>query len=381
MIFHLILRGFWIGIIGLSSVSAKINFENLHYSEFFTKKLKQKIKGLDGLIISLDKICSVIFSFTFLVTLSLLSLGLYFLFFTVILTFLNLIKFDPNTILGNIKFVFHIILISLINLTGLLYLVDFLTLGFLKKYKFISKIYYPVYYFYSFITLSFLYRSLYYTFINKFTKKRIALILIPYLLILFFLPVIPIDDHIFYADKSKNYEITSDIYDNLRPDDVRIRSASINSNIIKDKYIQLFIRYDVNDNQFIKNLCPDFTPKEGLMPKIDFSVKYDTIEYSTINSQNDTIKHIRYTMSWRPVIQSEKEPQKALQCLSSFYSVYINDSLLNGLEYYFYTHPNKKEKGIITLINTEGLKKGKNILEVKRKIRDDSYSYIPFWVE
>ena len=41
LIIHLLLRGFWIGTIGLRSVQPNINYQRLNYSEFFQKKLKK----------------------------------------------------------------------------------------------------------------------------------------------------------------------------------------------------------------------------------------------------------------------------------------------------------------------------------------------------
>ena len=74
-----------------------------------------------------------------------------------------------------------------------------------------------------------------------------------------------------------------------------------------------------------------------------------------------------------------------LECLKSYYSVYINDSLFDNLDYMFYIHPNANEKGIITYINTDHLKEGKNTLKLdtyKSEDIEDSENIhsIPFWV-
>ena len=62
---HILLRGFWIGAIGLRSVQAKIDFQKLRYSDFFTERLPKKVASLDQLLVKLDNFSSVIFAFTF----------------------------------------------------------------------------------------------------------------------------------------------------------------------------------------------------------------------------------------------------------------------------------------------------------------------------
>ena len=65
LVVHLLLRGFWIGAIGLRSVQSKVDFDLLNYSELFTEKVRNKVVSLDNLVIRLDEICSLIFSFAF----------------------------------------------------------------------------------------------------------------------------------------------------------------------------------------------------------------------------------------------------------------------------------------------------------------------------
>ena len=84
LVLHLMLRGFWIGSIGLRSVQASVDFEKLNYSEFFTDKLKRKVISLDNLVVMLDEICSLIFSFAFLIISIILAFGLYLLFLGIV---------------------------------------------------------------------------------------------------------------------------------------------------------------------------------------------------------------------------------------------------------------------------------------------------------
>lgn len=83
----------------------------------------------------------------------------------------------------------------------------------------------------------------------------------------------------------------------------------------------------------------------------------------------------------------EKSPEKILKCFAVLYTVYINDSLIDNPNYYFYTHHNNNEKGIISMIETKNLKKGQNTLKItKNELENDSiitndFAYLPFWLE
>ena len=61
LLVHLLLRGFWIGIVGLSSVSSSIHFDKLNLKGSFKKFIPNKVRPLDNLIVYLDKVSSVIF--------------------------------------------------------------------------------------------------------------------------------------------------------------------------------------------------------------------------------------------------------------------------------------------------------------------------------
>ena len=70
---YLGLRGFWVGILGLSSVYPDgINIKKLNFSNRFTNDLKKY--NFNHFIINIDNICSSIFAFTFLLSFSVISL-------------------------------------------------------------------------------------------------------------------------------------------------------------------------------------------------------------------------------------------------------------------------------------------------------------------
>ena len=66
LLVHVLLRGLWIGALGLRYVSGEIDYEELNYSEKFTRYLKKKVGSFDKYIGTLENYCSIIFAASFL---------------------------------------------------------------------------------------------------------------------------------------------------------------------------------------------------------------------------------------------------------------------------------------------------------------------------
>ena len=127
---HIIVRGFWIGAIGLRYVSGDIDYDELNYSEHFTNFYKKRIGSFDEYIEKLENFSSVLFSFTFLLFFLLFSFFIFNLVFVILIAILTKFKLlDPTP--GQPGF--EIFLGFIYYLFGLLVLIDFITLGAFKK--------------------------------------------------------------------------------------------------------------------------------------------------------------------------------------------------------------------------------------------------------
>jgi hypothetical protein len=182
LIFHLLLRGLWIGAIGLRSVSGDINFYQLRFARPFNQFLRRRIPSFDDYIIKLDRICSVIFSFSFMLALLLIGFIAYWIVFSGLIYLGRLLDGADHGMFLQYAGIFFIVLYILL---GLVYLVDFLTLGYLKRKRWLSRFYYPIYRFFGFITLARLYRPLYYNFIDDRLGRKMVILALPYILLLF----------------------------------------------------------------------------------------------------------------------------------------------------------------------------------------------------
>lgn len=248
-------------------------------------------------------------------------------------------------------------------------MIDFFSLGFFKKIRWFSKIYYPFYRLYSAITLSTLSRSIYYYLISKFSKKRIRLLYLISVSLLSILILFDFDQHQYYPEVENTYLLSNNFYDNKRPKDDYINYVSIESDYIDRPHFQLFLRYNPSDNSLISSNCKDYTPlrSEGL-------------------NWAFTMKSGGGNLQFGDVEYSDEDFKSLLDCQSSIYQVAVNDSVYHNLKYYFYKHPSKSQKGLLTNVPTDNFIIGENTLLINKVSLDSlnnvsasDYIEIPFW--
>lgn len=370
LIIHLLLRGFWIGTIGLRSVQSSIDFDGLNYTSFFTEKLKKKVISLDRLVVMLDEICSVIFAFSFLIISLLLAMGMFLAFIGVIgVAFSSLMDVLDGT-LATVVLLLSIVVILLLLIMGFIYMIDYFTLGFFKKIKWFGKIYYPFYRLYNIITLSALSRSIYYYLISKFSKKRIRIVFSIMAAFGVSLFIYEFDQSQYFPRVDNPWWISSNAYDDVRNDDYVVK-VSIPSNYIDKAFFPLFLRYDVADNPMIRRHCPDFEPVQGDGLNSTMGI------YA--QGANFQIRGRDY---------SNEDFAKLLKCHCAIYEISVNDSVYQELTYRFYEHPSKKQQGLMVVIPTDDFREGENLLKVQKVAVDSTgsraasdYAFVPFWYQ
>jgi len=169
LLLHVVLRGLWIGALGLRYVSGDIDYDALNYSKKFTSYLQKRIGSFDRYIARLENYCSIIFAISFLLVFYVLAF-----FFTI-----GAIAFIGKFLIGNDDIAswgkwigIPIVLFLIIGM--LMVFIDFATQGWLKKKQWLSKLYFPFYWVFSFVTFSFIYRPLVYNFLDNKFGKRLA---------------------------------------------------------------------------------------------------------------------------------------------------------------------------------------------------------------
>lgn len=368
--FHVVLRGFWIGAIGLRSVQPKVDFQRLRYAPTFEQYLDEKLPTLDRLLIRLDRISSAIFSFAFLIIFMLISLATWFF-------VLSLISFGSDALpeeglAGTVSLIIAGTIQVVFLLSSILYLMDTLSMGLLKKIKqkHISKLYRWIYRLMTTVTLSFFYRSIYYHLVSYFGLWPSRILLSGFVFIMILTPYVRYTHSTYYPDTFPDNEISTQYYDDIRTEKDVIWHASIPSAVIADNSLPLFIRYAPKTNKTIAHLCPDYEP--GKRDQFIFGIY---IEDNGLNINDPYFE--------------ESNPDSLLGCLSMLYEVRLNDSLQADPTYYYITHPNKGELGIYTVLDIEHLPKGHHTLGIDYKIWRETkdtvvvrdWATIPFWKE
>ncbi|HAA10263.1 MAG TPA: hypothetical protein DCE41_00670 [Cytophagales bacterium] len=176
LVLHLICRGIWIGMVGLSYTFPRgIVSENLKYQEKFREKT-EKTADFERVITRLDKISSALFSLSFLLFMSLLGGYMYVLLLVIlpISTLFFVTNFDISA--EQLKILTAWVYLCLT--VGIIGLIDFISLGYFRRFKYVARVLWPIHRVVSWITLARFYRPIYYGFASNISRWKFFLLLL-----------------------------------------------------------------------------------------------------------------------------------------------------------------------------------------------------------
>lgn len=362
LLLHVLLRGLWIGALGLRYVSGDIDYDSLKYSQKFTNFLKKRVGSFDKYIGTLENYCSVIFAISFLLIFYVLAITFTVLAIALIANLLISNDDLPNWLSQGVG----ITLIVFIILGMFFTLIDFLTLGFLKKKKWLSRIYFPIYRVFGFITLSFLYRPLVYNFLDNKFGKRLSIALVPFYILIALTTTLKYNVSNFLGNDmtSSEYVANNNNYEDLLSDsDEFMDNVAIQSKVITNKYIKVFVLFSENIEDNIFRFNPKLEPDEdsrGLRSGLKIG--------NNLNLNWDKRDSLR---------------QAYLKTFNDMYSVKI-DTIKYDTDFVI-AKSKKGNLGFETYVGIKGLNEGKHILKVNRlRIRKGdttnwNMNKIPFW--
>ncbi len=430
LLVHVIFRGLWIGAIGLRYVSGEIDYDKLNYSPYFTKYLKKSVGDYDDFIEKLEKICSVIFSYTFLL----------FLFFVSLMTsafFIYLPGFIYELFFGDLNssplamLFFSLYAITYV-LIGLIVFIDFISLGAFKRIKddSVSRVYSWIYIFFSITSLTFLYRPLIYNFIdNKYTKPLFYLSF-PYIFfILTFnnsftinsFPHIPNEKELreqgilvndfWYEDLAQAQIDKSPSYDEEIFLNSQLPSVVLSNYHMKDPYASIMMRFYHSDTEMLKeskgltaihkdgmafSLFGEKLEEDSLREEVGSfynkqmlaiakvsrvmkdSMKRNRkvkIKKTYFKQQRDSLRNVFITIAdqKKEALRryDQKKNQKMLDAFVSLLEISIDSiDFTDSLYCTFAKSENTYKKGLRCNFSVQQLKTGNHILEVRRKVYD-----------
>lgn len=428
LVIHIVVRGLWIGAIGLRYVSGDIDWDTLNYSEIFTQYYKRKIGSFDNYIERLEKMSSVLFSFTFLLFFMFLSFAAFNLVFVIITRLFTFMSPDTSeSNLGMIALAYYGI--------GLIVLIDFFTLGAFKKVKDkgFSRVYFWIYRFYSTISVSVIFRPLLLNFIDNRYTRRLFYLAFPYaILILVGARGVSFEKNVFIPDFNPKAEYSHLVgaasinwlyYDDLReahinafnngnelPEKTKIHFLSLDQYENDDNSLAVFLEFRNNDDLHLQEKL-GFSPfrKKGIIHRL-FShgsekdptiVRLDSIYLSTITLMKNIITDPQYNVTdevlsrypqqialWKQktkedismlrdklALELQEEKSKYFESklkaikeeIVNMYTFEINGNIVHTDQSYFATHPNIHERGVVAYFSLDSLAIGNHLLKVTKQ--------------
>lgn len=424
LLIHITVRGLWIGAIGLRYVSGDIDYKALDYTERFEKFLVRKVGDFDDYIEKLEKLSSIIFSFTFLLLFFFMGILSLFLFSGLVIQLITkgLNIENEGVVIG---FIFLMLILCIIVF------IDFISFGSLKRVDspFFTKVYFWIYRFVGILTLSFLFRPLLYNFIDDKYTRRLVIFAIPYILFIsLILPSFGFNAYDYmpsFGGKADfNTEISSRSFNYMYYDDLREKYARQNYDekrnpIISEVSIDAYEYTDQSLGKiFIRSSTQEAKTFEKRFPKlVPFSEKGF---YSIFNSdyrENEYIdsmetEQVEETQFMRRILRGETdkltESQKTkfgnkleyyqrydktfLESLreeisaeykkkrKEYYESYLDDMLAaklslitmkvddeditDSLDCSYFIHPNMGEKGLICYFPLSSYANGKHDIDI-----------------
>lgn len=373
LVCHVILRSLWIGAIGLRNVSGDINLDNIKMSPMFRTYLEKKIPSFDDFIENLENFCCLIFAFTFLIIFAIFS----FFLGTTILIILSVSVVEVSSVFPWLRKVIKypiLIFIALYSFAGLTYMIDFLTLGWVKKIKWFSRFYRKIHSFFSFISLSRIYRPLYYNMVDNPLGRKVMLAIIPYLGILMVYSMVTYNAHAAFPLRESVYKNEIINYENLSTE-----NASIHN-------IQLSKKYYDNDD-FLEVFYP-----LSQLRKIKFKACYEAYnnekvgvvlgsEFSNFSEGYRSLDKNVFSLDSLVDLDQQNDFMQ-IDCIASHFEIFIADSLQRKVSYEFYQHPKSTQKGILATVDILSLARGKYFVDFK--VKDSTNRVVqrytvPFW--
>ena len=363
-IVHFTMRAFWVASVGLLSVFPQdINYVNLpspRYSDYFKIHISKHLGTLKDYVNRLDTMCSSLLSIAFLVAITLFGISsTYFSIFTVIEIIGSFANADDREKYEEIAYLVFSITLGLVALISAI-----LNIPALKKNPWVAQWQFKSYLLLNSLVFPFTNKAIQrinFAFVSNISSKRYyQSIAVFAVLLVCFLPFTFKSGSLFerlatgrtfYLKGTPNLEIQNHFYENLRNPQEPILQATIPSEIIKDKFLKVFLSYPKRLDKELSKLCTE-------------KILANSVENKQANESKDI---------------------HSLACLDKFFTISVNDSVYPK-ELIFTKHYLTNEAGLITFLPTKNFKEGKNILKIVRfhsdstKINASFNTFIiPFW--
>jgi len=353
---HFILRCFWVGVIGVASVSKNEEpTENKNWGIAYQAFKQRSQLPISKLAASLDRFCRMLFGLTF--ALLIVSIGItiqttIFLFLATVLQQRLFPSWDTTQV--------FLMLYALLFIPAVLFsLIDKIT----TRFSLVPKLFQSALwirfgsYFFNvsrwmnpFVVVS---GPVFGAMYHNVSKKKFITILVGYYLLfigLLFAMNMQYRSYVFFPEQNSEYGVIYAYYENLRPPEEKFTSPSIQSDVITEKYVKLFVPYRNSDSDSLQKYFPE-------------------------------LKRFRDEgFSFDDVPTDFAQLKLTLESFTKFYRVSINSVAVTNASVLFYKHPGSDLPGVMFYIPTDSLPSGRNMIHLERPYsRGQRDYYIPFF--
>jgi hypothetical protein len=355
---HLLFRGIWIALLGLNSVypnGIDVLSKN-GMGEKYWQKSKEKYPDLTAYNVELDANCSLLFSLATVTIIMISSVSI------VILVFYQCIRFlisyfpiiaDHILPIGIGAYLIYMVVALLAHYLGKKYPDNQRVLNIVNGYGTVMGTLFSLYIFQKPIGYIIAIYS------SNVKSKYLKYIFMLVSAVMGFMG----GRHIgkssafndFNAEKyftfnNKSHQILAFNYENLIAKEDQIYTPVIQSDVITDDFLKVFIPTIARETAHISFKEPTIAER--------FKLK---------TAQRDSLDKVRF------------------ETYKQFNRIFINDVEQPNLDYQFYTHPQATERGLLVYVPSEHFVKGRNILEIRKNyFSKDSVQKIvkiPFFFE
>jgi hypothetical protein len=381
LILHILLRGLWVGMVGINALFPdgikwhKLDLGPIQRPFYEANASPRRLEQ------TVDRICSALFSILFIILSFVAAMGFWALLSMTVSVILK-------AVLSGIDF--RNLVLKVFWTIGFLVFVPAILAAFIdqlaKKWPSIPeraprlrRLVTAMMRFYYWVYLGFLWYPPTALLISNLTRSKLrwwqgVLASLPIGIIAPLVVALPllgprlmssVNSYIYAPARAQESGMSASTYDSLRAADDANSVPRIQSDIISEPYIRLYLPYDArHDNPRLAGVCPDLDP---------------------FRSDGDLVAAIRRAPS------NVTEHQAALACFAKLWTVTLNGEAMTDLELLFADDPHSGGRGVVVYLSTEGLPKGRNLLQVSKATTEEERGerfhnpekyqfYIPFWI-
>lgn len=344
LIIHLFFRGVWVGYVGLSyAFPAGIRLGRLRYQPQFLRPI-ERIPTLQRQVEVLERVCSSMFATCFFMMMCVVGILLG------VLVLISLL-FGIDWLTSGYFFQWYERLFGpsfdgFVSFFVLIVAFDFISLGLLRKNRWIGMIYYPLHRFVGWITLSRFYRPIYYTFATNINRWILGILLLVFVALLIFgqaLSVRAPDESVlskveFYVSDPRQ-AFFSGYYSDRNQSWESVR-AVIPAPVVSSRFLELTIKHEVRHEKHMLTQC-------GLTDE-----------------------------------QVQTRQPELMACVTQYYQVFIDGEQVNQPGWLSNFYQKEKRKGFVCFLDIDSLPPGKHLLEVRTRHPSDTFfAHIVFFKE